>query len=55
MHLLLSFDKDQAAVVDVPDPYYSDAALFNTVLGMIEQASVALFRQIEPGIRQGAP
>ncbi|WP_166876814.1 MULTISPECIES: low molecular weight protein-tyrosine-phosphatase [unclassified Salinibacterium] len=55
VHLLLSFDKEQAATVDVPDPYYSDAALFDTVLGMIERASLALFRQIEPGIRQGAP
>ncbi len=54
VHLLLSFDKDQAPLVDVPDPYYSDAALFDQVLGMIERASVALFRQITPGIRQGA-
>jgi protein-tyrosine phosphatase len=38
--------------VDVPDPYYSDAALFDGVLGMIEKASAALFRQIEPGIRR---
>jgi len=37
----------------VPDPYYSDAAMFATVLDTIERASVALFRQIEPGIRGG--
>ncbi len=49
-----SFDQEQAALVDVPDPYYSDAAMFDSVLGMIERASAALFRQIEPGIRQGA-
>jgi protein-tyrosine phosphatase len=49
----LSFDNEQAALVDVPDPYYSDAALFDQVLAMIEHASAALFRQIEPGIRQG--
>jgi protein-tyrosine phosphatase len=55
VHLLLSFDKDQAGTMDVPDPYYSDAALFDSVLGVIEKASAALFRQIEPGIRQGAP
>ena len=36
----------------MPDPYYSDAALFDTVLGMIEKASIALFRQIEPGIQR---
>jgi len=53
VQLLLSFDQEQAALVDVPDPYYSDAVMFDNVLGMIEQASAALFRQIEPAIRQG--
>lgn len=53
--LLLSFDQEQAGQVDVPDPYYSDAALFDTVLHTIEHASAALFRQIKPGIRLGAP
>jgi protein-tyrosine phosphatase len=52
VQLLLSFDKDQQAV-DVPDPYYSDAAMFDQVLAMIRRASVALFNQITPGIRQG--
>ena len=51
--LLLSFDHE-AHQVDVPDPYYSDAALFDSVLGVIERASAALFRQIKPGIRLGA-
>lgn len=55
VQMLLSFDSEQAAQVDVPDPYYSDAAMFDTVLGMIERSSVALFRQIEPGIRRGTP
>ncbi|MDP3208376.1 MAG: low molecular weight protein-tyrosine-phosphatase [Rhodoglobus sp.] len=54
VQLLLSFDADQAALVDVPDPYYSDAALFDQVLTMIEKSCEALFRQIKPGIRQGA-
>jgi protein-tyrosine phosphatase len=54
VQLLLSFDSEQAGLVEVPDPYYSDAALFDQVLTMIERASGALFRQIEPGIRQGA-
>jgi protein-tyrosine phosphatase len=54
VQLLLSFDKEQAANTEVPDPYYSDARLFDAVLGMIERASVALFRQIEPGIRRRA-
>ncbi len=54
VQLLLSFDTDQAGQVDVPDPYYSDAALFDQVLAMIEKSCAALFRQIKPGIRQGA-
>ena len=54
VNLLLSFDKDQSEQVDVPDPYYSDAALFDRVLNMVEHASVALFEQIKPGINQGA-
>ncbi|CAN5279185.1 low molecular weight protein-tyrosine-phosphatase [soil metagenome] len=53
VQLLLSFDQEQAPLLDVPDPYYSDADMFDSVLGMIEQASAALFRQIEPAIRQG--
>jgi protein-tyrosine phosphatase len=53
--LLLSFDPEHGTQLDVPDPYYSDAALFDSVLTMIERSSIALFRQIEPGIRQGAP
>ncbi|TAL45047.1 MAG: low molecular weight phosphotyrosine protein phosphatase [Salinibacterium sp.] len=53
VQLLLSFDGEQASLVDVPDPYYSDAALFEQVLAMIEKACMALFQQIKPGIRQG--
>lgn len=49
---LLSFDHEQAAMLDVPDPYYSDAAMFDSVLSMIERACAALFRQLEPGIRR---
>lgn len=53
VQLLLSFDREQSALVDIPDPYYSDAAMFDHVLSMVEQACAALFRQISPGIRQG--
>jgi len=53
VNLLLSFDKDQAAFIDVPDPYYSDAAFFDRILTMVEGATLALFNQIKPGI-QGA-
>jgi protein-tyrosine phosphatase len=38
----------------VPDPYYSDAALFDQVLATIEKACIALFRQVSPGIHKGA-
>ncbi|WP_422386437.1 low molecular weight protein-tyrosine-phosphatase [Cryobacterium breve] len=53
VRLLLSFDPAQAALMDVPDPYYSDDAFFDTVLGMIESANEALFAQLAPAIRQG--
>jgi protein-tyrosine phosphatase len=52
VQLLLTFDKD-ATLLDVPDPYYSDAAMFDQVLAMILRATTALFNQITPGIRQG--
>lgn len=59
VQLLLSFDEGGGAGPgssgDVPDPYYSDAALFDSVLATIERASVALFRQLEPVLRQGVP
>lgn len=54
VNLLLSFDKDQSKLLDVPDPYYSDAAFFDRILTMVEGATLALFNQIKPGI-QGAP
>ena len=47
---LLSFDAEQAALGDVPDPYYSDEVLFRQVLGTIERACTALFRQLKPGL-----
>lgn len=48
--LLLTFDP-VAHVLDVPDPYYAGPGMFDEVLGMIETASRALFRQLEPAIR----
>jgi len=51
VQLLLSFDKDQSSQLDVPDPYYSDAAFFDQVLAMIKHATSALFDQIKPGIQ----
>ncbi|MBB5633085.1 protein-tyrosine phosphatase [Cryobacterium mesophilum] len=54
VQLLLGFDPDPSGSLEVPDPYYSDAAMFDSVLGMIEHACTALFHQIEPGIRRSA-
>lgn len=53
VQLLMSFDPEQSGTMEVPDPYYSDAAMFDTVLLAIERACTALFRQLEPAIRQG--
>jgi protein-tyrosine phosphatase len=54
VNLLMAFDPALGeSTVDVPDPYYSDAAMFDSVLGTIERACAALFSQLEPGIRQG--
>lgn len=55
VQLLTTFDSESAGTSDVPDPYYSDADLFDSVLATIERASIALLRQLEPGIRPGAP
>ncbi|MFT4219678.1 MAG: low molecular weight protein-tyrosine-phosphatase [Microbacterium sp.] len=49
--LLLSYDRAAGGALDVPDPYYDGAAKFDEVLGMIESASRALFRQLEPALR----
>jgi protein-tyrosine phosphatase len=48
--LLMTFDAT-APTLDVPDPYYAGPGMFDEVLGMIESASRALFRQLEPAIR----
>ena len=48
--LLMSFDPN-ARTLDVPDPYYAGPGMFDEVLGMIESACRALFRQLEPAIR----
>ncbi|MBS1906588.1 MAG: low molecular weight phosphotyrosine protein phosphatase [Actinobacteria bacterium] len=58
--LLLSFEHNDASlehrdVLDVPDPYYADARVFDEVLGMIERASHGLFSQLQPAIRPPRP
>jgi protein-tyrosine phosphatase len=52
IRLLLSFDPDYVGRSDVPDPYYSDAAMFDSVLAMVEHSCRALFRQIEPAFHR---
>lgn len=54
IRLLTSFDPMLAQRVDVSDPYYSDAAMFDSVLAIIEQACRSLFRQLEPAFRAPA-
>jgi len=64
VQLLLSFDREAGQLrahdgragdgTDVPDPYYSDAAMFETVLDLVEHASTSLFRQIEPALLKGS-
>jgi len=49
--LLRSFDPHAHGSLDVPDPYYAAPEMFDDVLGMIESACRALFRQLEPAIR----
>jgi len=53
VRLLLEFEPELSSLNDVPDPYYSDAAMFDRVLEMIERSTSALFRQLAPALRQG--
>lgn len=55
VQLLLGFDTEQGGSLDVPDPYYSDAAMFDTVLATIERACASLFAQLKPVIRRRTP
>ncbi|RFA17473.1 protein tyrosine phosphatase [Subtercola boreus] len=51
IRLLASFDPEAGTQLDVPDPYYSNAALFDRVLLTIERSCRALFAQLEPALR----
>ena len=51
IRLLTSFDTDPNRQLDVPDPYYADAATFAAVLATIERACASLFAQLEPAFR----
>ena len=52
--LLSSFDAASHGEPDIPDPYYGDDPMFDDVLGMIDSACRALFRQLEPAVRRSA-
>ena len=52
VQLLLSFDRSARDARDVPDPYYSDSAMFDSVLSMIDSACHALFDQLAPALRR---
>ncbi len=54
VRMLLSFDREQAGLGDVPDPYYADERTFDAVLLSIEHATAALFRQLAPAARASA-
>ncbi|MFF2272672.1 low molecular weight protein-tyrosine-phosphatase [Agromyces sp. NPDC058136] len=53
VRMLLDFEPSLMEQQDVPDPYYSDDAMFDRVLEMIERSTQALFRQLAPALRQG--
>lgn len=52
--LLRAYDP-HASSMDVPDPYYAGAAMFDSVLAMIESATRGLFAQLEPAVRASHP
>nr|WP_211344757.1 low molecular weight protein-tyrosine-phosphatase [Klugiella xanthotipulae] len=52
VELLMIFASRSGDQLDVPDPYYSDDAMFSQVLHTVEAACAALFHQLEPAIRQ---
>lgn len=54
VRMLLSFDREQSSLGDVPDPYYADEHTFDAVLVSIERATAALFRQLAPAARASA-
>lgn len=51
--LLMDFAPGRSETLDVPDPYYSDDAMFDSVLDLIERACAGLVHQLEPALKQG--
>ncbi|MFC4243934.1 low molecular weight protein-tyrosine-phosphatase [Gryllotalpicola reticulitermitis] len=49
--MLLDFMPHHGDNRDVPDPYYSDDAMFDVVLDLVERACAGLVRQLEPALK----
>jgi len=52
--LLMDFDPHHGDTLDVPDPYYSDDAMFDTVLDLVERACAGLVHQLEPALKHAS-
>ncbi|MCL2516711.1 MAG: low molecular weight phosphotyrosine protein phosphatase [Microbacteriaceae bacterium] len=48
---LMDFAPHHGDNLDVPDPYYSDDAMFDAVLDQVEQACAGLVHQLEPALK----
>jgi len=49
--LLMDFAPGRGDTLDVPDPYYSDDAMFDIVLDLVERACASLVHQLEPALK----
>jgi protein-tyrosine phosphatase len=49
--MLMDFAPRHGDNLDVPDPYYSDDAMFDAVLDQIENAAAGLVHQLEPALK----
>jgi protein-tyrosine phosphatase len=52
--LLMDFAPHHGEALDVPDPYYSDAEMFDSVLDLIVRACAGLVHQLEPALKHEA-
>lgn len=53
--MLMDFMPRHGDTLDVPDPYYSDDAMFDVVLDLVERACAGLVRQLEPALKHEFP
>lgn len=54
IHTLLSFDRSQDALADVPDPYFANRAAFERTLAMVESATAGLLRHLRSQVAERA-